>query len=660
MFRKVATESKVIVSPEWSICLTERDPNGGTQKRVVWTGRQNTAPSSSVLSEVLDQELPDESLQDVAVQVCKLASTQALPTLLTSLSCTYWRRFRPNSSAVIDVTRLQELSESGTRSVCGRVFEQGDIVWTCRQCGKDPTCVQCDQCFRKSDHVGHEVYFHRASGGGSGCCDCGDEEAWCRAGNCIHHNHPSRDQHGPTNPLEGLPAELERGARTVIRGVVGLVASYVICVVRGFANAPVNSFVEEMSVRREPMVVRLHNDDVHTFNDVSAALRTFGLTATASEQFTVKVDKEGEAVVLTEARPDASELLSAHVQFVEQAGLLVSMAPQSVVQLEPRVAAVFEWFRTMGALNEGLRRIIVEELVAQLTSTTSCLLDPPAGATNSAEWDDLNQGYTAVQAFDDPAQFPSVMLHLQKLPDGLELVAPVDLAVTDAVSASASTVKADAEATREPPRAPRTDYGESFAERIRHPFRRCHRDALALLLLGSPYLPNSIKRAINDLVIHFQHDPVFKATFSQQLTTLYPALFVLHCRNIGTAEQTIFHTTVQVYTANSVVAMVSSDGAGSPLRLLPEGDRPLMATPLLAATLQTVLLDTGCLSVSASASATVDQCAAFLAHHAVRTHRLSHVCRDFEYLAADYGFCTRLLAEDVDKGAVRKITLIQL
>jgi len=33
----------------------------------------------------------------------------------------------------------------------------GDIIWTCRQCAKDPTCVQCDQCFRQADHTNHEV-----------------------------------------------------------------------------------------------------------------------------------------------------------------------------------------------------------------------------------------------------------------------------------------------------------------------------------------------------------------------------------------------------------------------------------------------------------------------------------------------------------------------
>ncbi|CAN0561831.1 unnamed protein product, partial [Ectocarpus sp. 12 AP-2014] len=69
--------------------------------------------------------------------------------------------------------------------VCGYVFKRGDIAWNCRKCQVDSTCVQCDACFRRSDHTGHPVYFHRTAPGG--CCDCGDEEAWAEEGCCSRH-----------------------------------------------------------------------------------------------------------------------------------------------------------------------------------------------------------------------------------------------------------------------------------------------------------------------------------------------------------------------------------------------------------------------------------------------------------------------------------------
>jgi hypothetical protein len=53
---------------------------------------------------------------------------------------------------------------------CGYVFRRGDIAWNCRTCQYDSTCVLCDKCFHNSDHEGHDVYFHRTSPGGCCDC----------------------------------------------------------------------------------------------------------------------------------------------------------------------------------------------------------------------------------------------------------------------------------------------------------------------------------------------------------------------------------------------------------------------------------------------------------------------------------------------------------
>jgi len=72
-----------------------------------------------------------------------------------------------------------------TGQPCGYVFRRGDIAWNCRTCQTDATCVICDNCFRNSDHEGHDVFFHRTTPGG--CCDCGDREAWKVEGCCATH-----------------------------------------------------------------------------------------------------------------------------------------------------------------------------------------------------------------------------------------------------------------------------------------------------------------------------------------------------------------------------------------------------------------------------------------------------------------------------------------
>ena len=69
---------------------------------------------------------------------------------------------------------LKELS--GPRQVCQYQFKINDIVWICKQCQKDETCVLCNNCYQKSSHIGHEVFFYHSAAGG--CCDCGDHQAW--------------------------------------------------------------------------------------------------------------------------------------------------------------------------------------------------------------------------------------------------------------------------------------------------------------------------------------------------------------------------------------------------------------------------------------------------------------------------------------------------
>ena len=83
-------------------------------------------------------------------------------------------------------TLLQTTFQSTTRRVCCYMFKVGDLAFNCVQCQAHTTCVLCEQCFRNSDHEGHDVTFFRVSSVG-GCCDCGDEAAWKPEGFCTHH-----------------------------------------------------------------------------------------------------------------------------------------------------------------------------------------------------------------------------------------------------------------------------------------------------------------------------------------------------------------------------------------------------------------------------------------------------------------------------------------
>lgn len=69
---------------------------------------------------------------------------------------------------------LEVLGKAVPRRVCQHPFKKNDIVWVCRTCQADETCVLCHACFSQSNHEGHDVAFYHAQAGG--CCDCGDPD----------------------------------------------------------------------------------------------------------------------------------------------------------------------------------------------------------------------------------------------------------------------------------------------------------------------------------------------------------------------------------------------------------------------------------------------------------------------------------------------------
>lgn len=82
-------------------------------------------------------------------------------------------------------TVLRNLA-SGFKSmgVCAKSMKVGDVAWKCEDCEKDSTCIICQDCFNKSDHKGHRVWLKTNV---SGCCDCGDPDAWEPKGFCSDH-----------------------------------------------------------------------------------------------------------------------------------------------------------------------------------------------------------------------------------------------------------------------------------------------------------------------------------------------------------------------------------------------------------------------------------------------------------------------------------------
>ena len=82
--------------------------------------------------------------------------------------------------------------------VCGKVWkEQDGVAYKCMTCQADPTCVVCVDCFEEDLHEGHNWRLVKTAGG---LCDCGDPQAWARAGFCRKHRGFTENE----NPAEIL------------------------------------------------------------------------------------------------------------------------------------------------------------------------------------------------------------------------------------------------------------------------------------------------------------------------------------------------------------------------------------------------------------------------------------------------------------------------
>ncbi|PLW10957.1 hypothetical protein PCANC_15655 [Puccinia coronata f. sp. avenae] len=150
----------------------------------------------------------------------------------------------PDITSTFTLTSLQgeeaiEYTENRRGKPCGHVFQKGEGVYHCSDCGIDPTCALCARCFLASDHTGHDVTYS-IHANGCGCCDCGDEEAWKNDIKCKYHSlhhRPSPNQPLPstdhqstttaTSPKQPLPSE----CKLIIEQIVAIALDFLLITV---------------------------------------------------------------------------------------------------------------------------------------------------------------------------------------------------------------------------------------------------------------------------------------------------------------------------------------------------------------------------------------------------------------------------------------------
>jgi hypothetical protein len=462
----------------------------------VWNGDPH--PSPKRLSQLLGTgEYSQQEITYFTLQILRKSPPKSIGSLLNILTCNVLR-----TDGIVDTKLLSTLDVLNTSSyICGKPLKKGDIVWTCRQCAHDSSCVQCNDCFQQSDHTNHEVYFYTSSGGG-GCCDCGDTEAWKESGACPKHRTDDSSA-PPSDPLSLLPPEIITGFNSVLQGVVLFIYSMIVRELEGFYGLPAAGPPTEM-------ILRLHNDDIHSYDEVISALSEIELPLAEAEQKTVAVDKAGYAIV---KRLSDSELIASDWGILAQkASLLVSVVPSEVASLEESVSATWVWLHHITAKHVGLLRLLTNAFLIQSSGL------PP-----------LSYPYLPLRHRSSSSPPFEVLL-----PTGVDGTSP------DAQESATSL-------QRLTPFGPELKNSTSLT-------------LLSLLIASSPYLIKEWQSLLHDLVIVGLKDLLFKALYSQFLLHLYPHLSALFCHGIGTDKESLFHTTVQIYSTESIVSMLSSSG----------------------------------------------------------------------------------------------------
>lgn len=274
-----------------------------------------------------------------------------------------------------------EFTEAARGKACGHIFKSGEATYRCKTCSQDDTCVLCSHCYDSSDHQGHMVYVS-LSLGNSGCCDCGDPEAWRLPVHCsIHTAHPGDSQSKDKGKSVMLPADLVEAIRMTIGRVFDYICDVISCSPEQLRLPKSRETVlldEKMSrltstyysgdIVEEPceFALLLWNDEKHTVNEVrDQVARACKVTNAEGMQRATETDDIGRSIVKYSF--DVDELLRVS-KVIEQIKVTVTIRSARDTFREQMCGTIIEWLSDIAGCSVGpdhniLRQVICEEML---------------------------------------------------------------------------------------------------------------------------------------------------------------------------------------------------------------------------------------------------------------------------------------------------------
>ena len=245
----------------------------------------------------------------------------------------------------------------------------------------DETCVLCSKCFESSDHEDHTVYVS-VSPGNSGCCDCGDAEAWRKPVKCAIHT-PSGDSTTPMD-TDSVPPQLPSDLVNSIRATIARALDY-ICDVISCSPEQLRLEKSVEAIRKDEEQSRLTsrygeiepetdmeyalilwNDEKHTASEVQKQVTRACRESTAfGKERARETDDVGRSIVCYSR--DIPQLLETS-RIIEQIRVTVTIRSARDTFREQMCGTIIEWLQDITGCNVGddnaiLRRTVCEELL---------------------------------------------------------------------------------------------------------------------------------------------------------------------------------------------------------------------------------------------------------------------------------------------------------
>ncbi|KAI1301491.1 E3 ubiquitin-protein ligase UBR2 [Halotydeus destructor] len=242
-------------------------------------------------------------------------------------------------------------------TLCGRVFKGGEPTYSCRDCGLDPTCVLCVDCFKNSAHKKHKYKMSTSSGGGY--CDCGDEEAWKSDPYCqVHAQGADKAESDSDAVIAKLPKGVGERFELMVRTILGYCFD-VLSRESGLRLPEDLQFCENDS--DTVFTTMLFNDEIHTYDQViSTLIRAIDCTHRQAVDYATTIDREGRSIVKCSSFQACLQVKSTIERITSRHGskpLLVEVMHFDIVAHQNFAMRLLQWLQNLLGYCEAFRHL---------------------------------------------------------------------------------------------------------------------------------------------------------------------------------------------------------------------------------------------------------------------------------------------------------------